>query len=663
MTFTRIISYLVLTASCAVAETRVRVSGASQRNEHEILELLGDRISHVKASPPSAPLADDAAFMLRLMLVKDGYAGATVEWKITGREEITLRVNEGHRSKLGEVKIDGVPAEDVKKLAGIYAKPALSGKGVGMEKAPFREVDVATGVSYVQQELFSRGYWNAEVAFASKHEDPSSGAVDISLKVKLGPQFRIAAPRAECKEAAAVQRIAASAAPFVGQIATSGQLNAMRLAVETSVRAQGYPQAEIRMERTLESARFIPSFYVALGERVKLHKILIAGLKKTKLYRVERRLKPLEGDWYDEAALNKRLGSLLSTGAFSSVRVEPTASGPDGLDAMVMFEEGKAREFSLGAGFGSYQGVILRGNYSDRNLFGDLLGFSAGLEVGSRGLLGDARITDPWLFGSDISMTLRTYALIYRREGYDTYETGMEDKFTWKYGKHYTLDLLAGWSIVNATATDLPSWLIGDNSYTHPRIRLSQSIDFRDNPILPTSGWHIDSYLQSGAAIGDGTSSYFMAGVSGGWHHELGRKFSLGIGGEFTHVSPSGDPVDLPIDLRVFNGGARTVRSFPERELGPTVDGYAYGGETAWSTNFEVIRKITDSLSGVSFVDVGSISGGDIGIADADVEVAVGLGVRLNLPIGPVRLEYGYNLTRDGSDPTGAFHFAIGAAF
>jgi outer membrane protein assembly factor BamA len=45
------------------------------------------------------------------------------------------------------------------------------------------------------------------------------------------------------------------------------------------------------------------------------------------------------------------------------------------------------------------------------------------------------------------------------------------------------------------------------------------------------------------------------------------------------------------------------------------------------------------------------------------VDVAVGLGIRADLPIGPVRLEYGHNMTRDNGEPTGAFHFAIGVSF
>ena len=58
--------------------------------------------------------------------------------------------------------------------------------------------------------------------------------------------------------------------------------------------------------------------------------------------------------------------------------------------------------------------------------------------------------------------------------------------------------------------------------------------------------------------------------------------------------------------------------------------------------------------------DLGTASDGPGG---GDVNMAVGAGLRLNLPIGPIRAEYGYNLTRDYPEPSGTFHFAIGVNF
>ena len=82
-----------------------------------------------------------------------------------------------------------------------------------------------------------------------------------------------------------------------------------------------------------------------------------------------------------------------------------------------------------------------------------------------------------------------------------------------------------------------------------------------------------------------------------------------------------------------------------------------------WNTNFELIRSVTEMVGVVAFVDAGSLGREYDELFSADLEVAAGLGLRLNLPIGPVRFDYGYNLTRDPGEPTGAFHFAIGTAY
>jgi outer membrane protein insertion porin family len=116
--------------------------------------------------------------------------------------------------------------------------------------------------------------------------------------------------------------------------------------------------------------------------------------------------------------------------------------------------------------------------------------------------------------------------------------------------------------------------------------------------------------------------------------------------------------------LRYFLGGANSVRSFPARELGPTAEnGVPRGGRSYWVANAEFTHAIVGPLNGVLFLDAGSLSRDHFDLLAADIKYALGLGVRLDLPIGPVRLEYGHSLNPEGNEPSGAFHFAIGAAF
>jgi outer membrane protein insertion porin family len=653
---------LMLTAVWATAETQIRITGTTRKSESQVLGLMGGRLEHVRTHDASPSRADDAAFLLRQVLRKDGYSTAEVDWKIVRRNEILLSVREGERLSLGKVTLRGVPTDETQKLVKLYSRPAEKDRPLASGDAPFREGDVETGLSYLRQELNAQGHWSAEATLADRETD-ESGSVNVVIDVALGPLYRIGKPRIASTDDRGESEAEGAAAPFIGKAATTGNLNAMRVAVEEAFTSSGYPDSKITMGRELEGSRFTPDFTIDLGKRVLLNKVHIEGLEITNPRRIEARMKTLEGDWYDEAAMNKRIRGFLATGAFSSARIETQEVADERIDATLHFDEGRAKQVSLAVGADSYQGGIFRATYADRNLWGNLMGFSTGLEFSARGVLGETKLTDPWLFGTDVMGMARLYALIYSREGYSSFESGLDAKTTWKFGDHYTLDFLAGYSIVNTSVDGLPTAALGETVYTHPRLRLTHQFDFRDSAVLPTRGWHLMAPLELGAAVGELSTAYLSTGMTGGWYHKINNTYQLGLGGEWGVLVPSGDGQDLPIDLRLFNGGSRSVRSFPERELGPTVDGYAVGGEAMWNANAELIRTLSGSVKGVVFFDAGSLARDFSSVGSSEIEMAVGLGIRLDLPIGPVRFEYGYNLTKDPGEPVGTFHFAIGAAF
>ena len=212
-------------------------------------------------------------------------------------------------------------------------------------------------------------------------------------------------------------------------------------------------------------------------------------------------------------------------------------------------------------------------------------------------------------------------------------------------------------------AKGLPENFLGDTDYGHLNVKFIQNWDYRDSAILPKSGWHITVPLEIGIAAGEETNPYLQAGIDGGIYFPLSDSWQLGIGGFANYVFPTAGKDVFPIDLRFFNGGARSVRSFPERELGPSTGGDPYGGEFSWAVNTEVSRNLTGSVRLVGFVDAGAVTGDYVGSREGGLEIAAGLGVRIDLPIGPVRLEYGHNMTQGDSEPSGTWHFAIGTTF
>ena len=46
-----------------------------------------------------------------------------------------------------------------------------------------------------------------------------------------------------------------------------------------------------------------------------------------------------------------------------------------------------------------------------------------------------------------------------------------------------------------------------------------------------------------------------------------------------------------------------------------------------------------------------------------DLEPAVGPGLWIQSPVGPIRIDYGFRLRDDGDEPSSVFHFMIGNPF
>jgi outer membrane protein insertion porin family len=67
---------------------------------------------------------------------------------------------------------------------------------------------------------------------------------------------------------------------------------------------------------------------------------------------------------------------------------------------------------------------------------------------------------------------------------------------------------------------------------------------------------------------------------------------------------------------------------------------------------------------GALFVDTGQVWERWNDASVEDVAVAVGPGLRLVTPVGPIRTDFGYRVTRvDTDEPRWVFHLSIGPAF
>ncbi|MEJ2201037.1 MAG: BamA/TamA family outer membrane protein [Desulfuromonadaceae bacterium] len=123
---------------------------------------------------------------------------------------------------------------------------------------------------------------------------------------------------------------------------------------------------------------------------------------------------------------------------------------------------------------------------------------------------------------------------------------------------------------------------------------------------------------------------------------------------------------DFSVDERFYLGGLRSLRGFRNREVGPydeENDEYTGGNKEAYF-NLEWIFPIFKDagLKGVTFFDTGNAWDNNE-MFFSKMRYSVGAGLRWMSPMGPLKLEWGYNLDPYDYEDKSVFEFSIGQFF
>ena len=146
----------------------------------------------------------------------------------------------------------------------------------------------------------------------------------------------------------------------------------------------------------------------------------------------------------------------------------------------------------------------------------------------------------------------------------------------------------------------------------------------------------------------------------------------LGLAHGFPRTVNGGVVEDLPASERFFAGGDTTVRGFSLDRLGTaetiTASGFPTGGNSVVVVNAELRVNVWGSLGAVGFVDAGNVYPrvGDVDVTD--LRPAAGFGLRYRSPVGPIRIDLGFNLDRREVVPgtlerRTVLHVSLGQAF
>jgi translocation and assembly module TamA len=139
-------------------------------------------------------------------------------------------------------------------------------------------------------------------------------------------------------------------------------------------------------------------------------------------------------------------------------------------------------------------------------------------------------------------------------------------------------------------------------------------------------------------------ASFAQLHARASWFKGLGARDRLILRGELGHTFTS-TVVDLPPSLRFYAGGARSIRGYNYREVGPRLGTFGLGANNVITASSEFEHYFTSQWGGAVFVDSGSAFNG----TTPDWHTGVGIGLRWRSPVGPVGIDIAHGLDHPDS--------------
>lgn len=509
-------------------------------------------------------------------------------------------------------------------------------------------------------------------------------------------------------------------------------------AIERLYADRGFLRANAELqiaEQDEDSVRLV--YQITEGSRAIISKISISGLSKTGEGWVRRYYDFKVGDVLTPASIAQTQRNLYATNAFRevSIRAEPIGGGDNSEhEVMVNLTEAKPLLFVYGLGYSTDDGARGLMEIANTNLRGSLDALSLRLRGSRREQLAQLAFTDLRPFGTRFPTTISVFydrnnnllPFARQRQLLNGRIENVPDRSTFGLNRfaafiqterkldgrtsmrfRYNLERAKLFNIENLPETEI--------TRNERAIRLGMfsagfTSDSRDNVLNPAQGQLISADHSIAAKVFGGNESFnkffgtyqryktFAPFTPVLGSTTLAFSARIGLAATFRDADRNNDgkisdsEKRLPISERFFSGGATTLRGFRFETAGPQDvvfdEGQVFdptkpyvlptlipvGGDALAIFNFELRYPLTQRLRLVPFYDVGNVFRRVSDFNWPGMTNTIGIGIRINTPLGPVGLDYGFLIDPPGfqvpglpgavlRQPRGAIHIRFGQTF
>jgi outer membrane protein insertion porin family len=467
----------------------------------------------------------------------------------------------------------------------------------------------------------------------------------------------------------------------VGEIFTPKGLARDREKIEDMYGSRGYIEARITPIRNAntETGTIDLVYEIEEGEKAYIEKIEIKGNTKTKDRVIRRELAVSPGEVFDMVRVKVSTNRLTGLNYFEKVEARPDDTEiPNRKNLIIAVDERNTGNFTMGAGFSTVDNLVgfVELNQGNFDLFNPPYFTGAGQKFRLRAQIGTERqdylmsFIEPWFLGRKLALGVDLYHrdLNYLSTEYDQIITGTTIGLTRTLGSDFLIGGLSytiqnvGIHNVSPSASEEIKAEEGDRIVSKIGATLAYDTRFFQG-LLPVKGQRTELTTELAGGPFGGETDFFKWKVS---HARYFKGFYEGhileLIGVLGVVESYGDSPDVPLFDRWFLGGAYSLRGYDYRDVGPKDStGEPIGGNTYWFGSAEYSVPIIERLRFAVFYDIGNVYRDSYDFDFGNYSDNWGVGIRLNLPIGPLRLDYGIPITHDKSTSgSGKFQFTVG---
>ena len=613
-----------------------------------------------------------------------GFTDVSVEFRVDpidenrGTSRVVYTVNEGVKGAVSRINFEGNTHFSEKVLRKQMKTRGKTPISFVDKSGRFDDVQLQQDLDKIREFYQDHGYIDVEVKDV-RRERTEKGPMILTIVIVEGQQYHVRKLAITGFENTTEQKIRALLKMKEGSVYSPKQLRDDAKAVADAYGSGGYVDLVVQPEGTPAGPALIDVHYnIEEGVRSFVNRVNIEGNTRTKDKVIRREVLVAPGDVFNTVRVDITKKRLENLGYFAKVETYPEETDiPGRKDLTILVQEKRTGSLSFGGGYSTVDQLVgfaelTQGNFDLFNwpsFTGGGQKFRLRIQYGTQRKDFVLSLTEPYFLDRRLSLNGNVFyneanylSAEYNQRNYGFATEIRKPLNTYTYATlGYQLQEVEIFDVAGNASEFIQSQ---KGSFSESKIFGGVVFDSRDNPLLSRRGRRVTfSPYIAGGFLGGDTQVYGLDLEAAQYFH-LPWDTILVVNGEVAVASQWGDGSNVPIFERLYLGGSNNLRGFPYREVGPQDEnGEPIGGKSMWRTTIEWTFPIIEKARGAVFYDTGFVNSDQWSFGFNHIASDIGIGLRLDLPIGPLRLDYGYPIQRDGYNGGGHFNFNVGYQF